>query len=183
MPEILIVAATERELSGRAGIACGVGPVEAAAATARALALHDWSVLLHVGVAGGRGFAAGTVVIGAEARYCDLAAAIPVVGHVRPDPRLLEAARRALPDAPVLPIGTSAAVGGAGHGVAVEAMEGFGVLRAAELAGVPALEVRAIGNEIDEPDRSRWSLDVALTELGRALPALVESIGASLRGA
>lgn len=183
MPEILIVAATERELSGRVGIACGVGPVEAATATARALALHEWSAVLHVGVAGGRGFVPGSVVIGAEARYCDLAAAIPVVASVRPDPRLLEAARRALPDAPVLPIGTSAAVGGAGHGVAVEAMEGFGVLRAAQLARVPALEVRAIANEIDERDRSRWSLDDATTALERALPALLESIVASLRDA
>ncbi len=56
---------------------------------------------------------------------------------VRPDPALLAAARRALPEARVLPIGTSARVGGT-SGCDVEAMEGFAVLRAAELAGVPA---------------------------------------------
>ena len=33
-------------------------------------------------------------------------------------------------------------------------MEGFAVLRACELAGVPALEVRAVVNEITEPDRA-----------------------------
>ena len=55
--------------------------------------------------------APGTIVIGSEAVYCDLAAAIPVVDRVAGDERLVAAARRALPDAPVLPIGTSAAVG------------------------------------------------------------------------
>ncbi len=34
----LLVAATELELCGQPGLVCGVGPVEAAAATARALA-------------------------------------------------------------------------------------------------------------------------------------------------
>ena len=38
MAGILLVAATERELGGRDGLSCGIGPVEAAAATARALA-------------------------------------------------------------------------------------------------------------------------------------------------
>ena len=33
-------------------------------------------------------------------------------------------------------------------------MEGYGVLRAAALAGVPALEVRALANAIAEPDRT-----------------------------
>ena len=40
MLDVLLVAATERELDGRDGLVCGVGPVEAAAATARALALR-----------------------------------------------------------------------------------------------------------------------------------------------
>ena len=34
---ILVVAATDRELCGHDGLVCGVGPVEAAAATSRAL--------------------------------------------------------------------------------------------------------------------------------------------------
>ena len=41
-------------------------------------------------------------------------------------------------------------------------MEGFAVLRAAALAGVPAVEVRASSNAIDEPDRARWRFDEAL---------------------
>jgi futalosine hydrolase len=55
-------------------------------------------------------------------------------------------------------------------------MEGFAVLRAAELAGVPALEVRAVSNEIDEPDRARWRFEEALAALDRALPLLLAEL-------
>jgi nucleoside phosphorylase len=137
--------------------------------------------VLHVGVAGGRGLAPGTVVIGSESAYSDLSAAIPLVDRVAADARLVEAARRAVPDALVLPIGTSAAVGSVGQHVAVEGMEGFGVLRAAALAGVPAVEVRAVSNEIGEPDRALWRIDDALKALDRVLPPLVEQILSELR--
>jgi len=176
MSDVLLVAATDRELGGRDGLVCGVGPVEAAAATARALALHPVCALLHVGVAGGRGLLPGSLVIGAESVYCDLSAAISVVSRVSADARLVEAVRRALPDAPILPIGTSATVGGARHDVPVEAMEGFGVLRAAELAGVRAIEVRAISNEIGEGDRSRWDVPGAVASLAAALPRLLSEL-------
>ena len=105
-----------------------------------------------------------------------------LVDRVAADARLVAAARAAiLPDAPILPIGTSAAVGGAGHDVRVEAMEGFGVLRAATLAGVPAVEIRAISNEIGEADRSRWQIAAAIDALSRATPALIARIGAAVR--
>src|SRR5262249_51672798 len=100
------------------------------------------------------------LVVGSEAIYCDARGRL-VPARAVADPRLVEAARRALPAAPVLPIGTSARVGGS-TGADVEAMEGFAVLRAAELAGVPAVEVRAISNEVEEPDRARWRLGEAL---------------------
>ncbi len=162
------------------GLVCGVGPVEAASATARALALDPPDAVLHVGVAGGRGLDAGTLVAGTEAVYVDIAAAIPVVSRVAPDRDLLAAVRASLPGALALPIGTSAAVG-ALHGsqtpvATVEAMEGFAVLRAAALAGVPAVEIRAISNEIGEPDRTRWRIDLALDALTTALPALLASV-------
>jgi hypothetical protein len=99
-----------------------------------------------------------------------------VAASLEPDAGLLERARRALPEAQVQPIGTSARVGGT-SGCAVEAMEGFAVLRAAALAGVPALELRAIANEIEEPDRGRWRFDDALAALGAALPTLVRALG------
>jgi futalosine hydrolase len=181
MSDVLLVAATERELGGRDGLVCGVGPVEAAAATARALALRNWRAVLHVGVAGGRDLAAGSLVIGAEAIYCDLSAAIRLVDRVPADTRLIAAAQRVLPAAPILPIGTSAAVGATGHDVAVEAMEGFGVLRAAALAGVPAVEIRAISNEIGDPDRNRWQITEAIDALTCETPALIAQISSVVR--
>jgi futalosine hydrolase len=179
---VLLVAATEPELCGHEGLVCGVGPVEAAAATARALAGGGTDAVLHVGLAGGRRIEAGTIVVGTEAVYCDLDAEWPVVDRVDPDARLVDLARRALPGAVAAPIHTSAAVAAArdtaSHGRLVEAMEGFGVMRAAALAGVPAVEVRAISNEIGEADRSRWQLDRGLVALGEALAALLAALRA-----
>lgn len=174
---ILLVAATDIELCGHPGLLCGVGPVEAAVTTARELALRPPGAVLHVGIAGARGLTPGALVIGTEAVYCDISAEIPVVERVEPDAALLTALRAAFPDALGLPIGTSAGVGGSGdearHGLRVEAMEGFGVLRACALAGVPAVEVRAVSNEIAEGDRSRWRIGRALETLADALPKLV----------
>jgi futalosine hydrolase len=178
--KVLLVAATEPELCGHPGLACGVGPVEAAAATARALERDRPEAVLHVGLAGARGLDPGALVVGTESVYVDLAAAIPVVSRVEPDATLLAAIRGAFPDAPALPIATSAAVSSPGNGplrgVSVEAMEGFGVLRACELAGVAAIEVRAISNELGEPDRARWDLARGLATLADALPRLLDAV-------
>jgi nucleoside phosphorylase len=180
---LLVVAATERELGAveraageTATLVCGIGPVEAAAHTAAALAATRPDALLHVGLAGARGLEPPAVVIGSEAVYEDADSPL-VVSRVPPDPGLLGAARRALPDAPVLAIGTSARVGGT-RSCTVEAMEGFSVLRAAALAGVPALEVRAISNDVDEPDRARWRFEDALAALADALPRLLAELRA-----
>ena len=174
---ILVVAATQQELDGAAGaetLACGIGPVEAAAATARAIAERRPNAVLHVGIAGARGLAATSVVIGAEAVYEDPVGPL-VPARVEPDARLVAAARRALPEAHLLPIGTSAHVRGACN-CDVEAMEGFAVLRAAALADVPAVEVRVVSNDVDEPDRARWEFDRALTTLAEILPRLLAEL-------
>lgn len=169
---VLLVAATEFELCDQPGLACGVGPVEAAAATARHLALDPPDAVLHVGIAGARGITPGGLVIGSESVYCDISAGIQVVERLTPDAQLLEAMRAAVPEALSLPIGTSASVGGATD-VRVEGMEGFGVLRACALAGVPAIEVRSISNEISEGDRARWRIGRALEALADALPRML----------
>jgi futalosine hydrolase len=185
MRGVLIVAATRTELCGHDGLECGVGPVEAAAATARALAAEPSLAVLHVGLAGATGIPVGSLVVGSESRYEDLAAEWPVVDGVVPDPLLVEAALAALPGAACHPIHTSAAVGGACNTVSqaplVEAMEGFGVLRAATLAGMPAVEVRAISNELGEADRARWQVPAALELLGAALPVLVAALDEAVR--
>jgi futalosine hydrolase len=171
---VLVVAATERELARLDGVrmlVCGIGPVEAAAATARALAEERPSAVLHVGIAGARGLEPLTLVLGSEARYCDASGPL-VPALARPDAGLLARLQAAFPEAAVQPIGTSARVGGS-HGVDVEAMEGFAVLRACELAGVPAVEVRVVSNEIDEPDRALWRFDDAFATLAEVLPRLV----------
>ena len=89
---VLLVAATEIELCRRDGLVCGVGPVEASASTARALALDPPSAVVHVGVAGARGITPGGIVIGNESVYVDISAEIPVVDRLEPDAALLAAA-------------------------------------------------------------------------------------------
>ncbi len=173
MAGVLLVAATERELCGHDGLVCGIGPVEAAVTTARALARSAPEAVVHLGIAGARGLEPATLVVGTESVYCDLRAPIRLIDRLAPDGALVAAAREALPGALALAIGTSAAVGGTDTDVPVEAMEGFGVLRACADAGIPGVEVRAVSNEIGEADRARWSIEEALEALARAIPALV----------
>ena len=174
---MLVVAATERELALLGGldtVCCGVGPVEAALRTARALDERRPETVVHVGIAGSRTLEPPALVLGSEAVYCDVidpGSTLPRVERARPDEALLERARAALPEAHVLPIATCGKVGGA-TGFDVEAMEGFGVLRACELAGVPAVELRAISNSPDEADRTRWRFDEAFAVLASALQRL-----------
>jgi futalosine hydrolase len=180
---VLVVAATELEIARVADVptlVCGIGPVEAALATARTLAGHEYDALLHIGVAGARSLEPAALVIGSESIYCDVidaSSVLPRVERVEPDPTLVAAARRALPHAHLVPIATAGRVGG-GTQCEVEAMEGFGVLRAAALAGVPAFELRAISNAIDERDRSRWRLDDALAALQEAIRCVLAELPA-----
>jgi futalosine hydrolase len=180
---ILVVAATPEELRGADGAAtliCGVGPVEAAARTAAALAGQLPDAILHVGIAGVRSFEQPVFVVGSEAVYCDADDPRWIELRAPADPGLVAAARRALPGARVEPIGTSARVGGSNgsgsSGCEVEAMEGYAVLRAAALAGIPAVEVRVLSNAVGEPDRTKWRFDEAKDALAGALPALIEEV-------
>ena len=174
---MLVVAATERELAlldGLDTLCCGIGPVEAAVQTARALAERKPEAVLHVGIAGSRTLEPPALVLGSESVYCDVvdpASSMPRVERAGPDPALLERVRAALPEAHLLPIATCGKVG-AGTGFDVEAMEGFGVLRACELAGIPAVELRAISNSPDEADRTLWRFDDAFAALAAALRRL-----------
>lgn len=211
---LMIIAATAMELppppatSAHVAVCCGVGPVDAAAQTARALAVHAPRAVLHVGIAGARrasGLRPGQVVIGQRALYHDLiidARFAPRV--VDADAALLQTAHAALPSAVLRDIGTSARVGGtmtggvpsggvpsgevpsgevtshAVAGVEVEAMEGFAVLRACQLAGVPALEVRVISNAIEEHDRTKWQFAEAFGVLHALVPPLLAAFDRTL---
>ncbi len=183
---ILVVAATERELAASGApdtLCCGIGPAEAGIRTAMGLAELRPDAVLHVGIAGAPELEPLSVVIGSEAHYADIvdpSSLMPKVERAYPAPELVEAARRALPDAQVLPIASCARVGGGGE-CHVEAMEGFSVLRAAELAGVPAVEVRTISNRPAESDRGLWRIDDALARLGEIVPPLLEELQLCVR--
>lgn len=183
---ILVVAATERELASPDGwltLRCGVGPVEAAIATASAIAMHRPLAILHVGIAGARraaGFAPAQLVIGSAAHYADLSVGPEwAPSRVAPAAAIVRAVHDMLPDAPVLTIGTSARIGGTSD-CDVEAMEGFAVLRAAEIAGIPAIEVRSISNAIEESDRAHWHFDAAFAAITAITPRLVHAIAEQL---
>lgn len=177
---LLVVAATERELAGVDGLVCGVGPVDAAASTARFLASRpgDGLLVVHIGLAGAHGVDPPALVLGSESVYADVVdpgSTFPRVERVEPDPALLARARETLPEAQVLPIATSGRLTG-GTGLAVEAMEGFGVLRACALAGVPAVELRAVSNAVGEPDRTKWRFEEALAALEDAVTRLAAAL-------
>jgi futalosine hydrolase len=172
------VAATRAELCGHAGLICGVGPVEAAAATARALATPSPAAVLHVGIAGARtdsGLPVGAIVVGAGAVYEDRPPTLRLgTRAVAADPALVRVVAGFLGTEPIV-IGTTAAVGGSRE-CAVEAMEGFAVLWACAEAGVPAVEVRVISNHVED-DRGDWRIDGALGVLADALPGLIAAVG------
>ena len=116
-------------------------------------------------------------MIGTSSHYCDLHVPAHFAPHiVVTPPALVAAASHALPDAPHHVIGTTARVGGTAPEYLVEAMEGFAVLRAAQLAGVQAIEVRAISNDVEERDRAHWHFDKAFDALAAATPRLVDEI-------
>jgi nucleoside phosphorylase len=84
-------------------LCCGIGPVEAAVATSRALAERQFSAVLQVGIAGAVTLEPGTVVLGSESVYSDVLdpnATSPRVARLAPDAALLARARAAMPDAP-----------------------------------------------------------------------------------
>ena len=135
-------------------------------------------MVLHVGIAGAyrtSGLEPPRLVLGLVAIYEDLHLTTGLAPReVSPEEGLLRAAREALPDAVLLPIGTTARVGG-GKECPVEAMEGFAVLRAAALAGVPAVELRAISNLVEDA-RADWRIEEALAALAEAIPRLLDAL-------
>ena len=177
---VLVVAATALELAPRSKAAtrsvCGVGPVEAAAATARASRGERPEAASSTSASPAPAtLEPATLVIGSRGRLLRPrrpgVAVVLAVERAAPDPALLAAARRALPEAPrPADRDRSARVGGAAGCAEVEAMEGFAVLRAADAAGVPALELRAVSNASTTPTAD-WRIEEALDAARRRRPA------------
>ncbi|GAA2509722.1 futalosine hydrolase [Pilimelia columellifera] len=181
--------------------AVGVGPVAAAAGTARRLALAEaagrpHTAVVNAGIAGGfvGRAAVGATVIGASSVAADLGAeseegflSLDDLGFGTPtvvtaDPALLAALRGGLPDAVVGEILTVTTVTGTDASTAAllarrpeavaEAMEGFGAAHAAAEAGLPFVELRTISNPIGPRHRDGWQIGAALSALTAAAPAV-----------
>jgi futalosine hydrolase len=196
---ILVVCALSPELryvSPRAEvevIASGVGPVEAALATARALALKSYDVVINAGIAGAfrDGARVGQAVIVATEWLAELGlegggdlvlpGGAALYACERADGELL---RRTLALGLVVQSGvtvtavtTTEATAErlrARYGAGVESMEGFSVLRAAAQAGVPALEVRGISNYVGPREASEWNFNAGAQAAARALDAILD---------
>ena len=157
----------------------GVGPVEASAAVSRALAQSHYDLVVSAGIAGafeGMADIGEGVVVSDELFELDLetgaAISLPdaarVVDRAGSDltlvDRLVELGYRSVKGitVPRVTATDSTAARLAKHGVGVESMEGFAVLRAAEIAAIPAIEVRGISNIACDRGSSRWDFDAGV---------------------
>lgn len=179
----------------------GVGPVAAAASTARALAKSGYELVICAGIAGGfAGLAEmGSIVVASEIIAADLGAQTPDgfcsldelgFGSARIEvdstsaTRLIAALYAAGIKAVAGPILTLSTVTGTAQtaaelavrvpGAAAEAMEGFGVATAAKACGVPVLEIRSVSNMVGPRDRAAWRIKEALEALEAASSVLAE---------
>jgi futalosine hydrolase len=173
----------------------GVGAAAVAATTARVLALRRFDAVLSAGIGGGIGVPLGGLAVATASIAADLGAASPdgflslaELGFGRADftadAGLVAAMTAALPDAATGPVLTVSTVTGtvagteellARHpGAVAEAMEGFGVATAAEQAGVPFGELRAISNSVGPRDRAAWRIGDALDGLAEAFAHLAK---------
>lgn len=171
----------------------GVGPVEAAAAVSRALAQSKYDLVISAGIAGafeGCAQIGEGVVVADEIFELDLETAVPialpdgarVVDRAASDidlvDRLVERGFRSVRGITVPRVtatdGTAARL--AQFGAAVESMEGFAVLRSAEIAGVPAVEVRGISNYVCERSRSQWNFAAGAAGAEKVLDALLSLV-------
>lgn len=172
----------------------GVGPIEASAGVSRALAQSSYQLVIGAGIAGAFAGAAevGEGVVVSE-EFCEIcletgqSLALPagqrVVDRASSDLKLVdglvELGFRSLHGLTVSKVTAtdSTARRLAEHGVGVESMEGFAVLRAAEIAGVPAIEVRGISNLVGDRDRSQWNFAAGVRGLERILTSLIALLG------
>ncbi len=199
---ILLVGAVAQEvdwLGSRADVEtliCGLGPVEAAARVARALATRRYDVVVNAGIAGafpGVADVGDGVVVGEELFELNLedgsAIVLPpgtlVADRVPADTQLIEAVT-ALGFPLVRGITVSRATSTDStaarlqqRGAEIETMEGFAVIRAAQLAGVPAIEVRGISNIVGDREKSRWDFAAGVSGLRKVLNATLDLLHTS----
>jgi futalosine hydrolase len=199
---ILLACAVEKELSFWKPrhdvelLLTGVGPVEAACSVTRALAQQRYRLLVNAGLAGAIGGAAeigeGVAVsdevleLGLEdGRPIELPEGHRVVDKVHSDIRLVAAVAnrgcRVVRGITVARVTSSEETAEriARLGAGVESMEGFAVLRAAQLAGIPAIELRGISNRVGSRERSGWSFEAGQRGLQHVLGAFFDAVDAA----
>ncbi|PCG82417.1 futalosine hydrolase [Streptomyces sp. WZ.A104] len=175
-------------------LAGGAGPAAAAAATAFALGSEPYGLVVSAGIGGAFTPVTplGSLIVASEIVAADLGAEtaegfLPVTAlgfgrdRFAPPPALVREVTAATGAASgaVLTVSTvtgttdrAAGLLAAHPGALAEAMEGFGVAEAAERAGVPVLELRAVSNAVGPRDRDAW-------RIGDALAALTDAFGKS----
>ena len=198
---ILVVCAVAQELAAlptRAGVdvvAVGVGPVEAAAGTVRAIARGRYDAVINAGIAGGfrDRCGVGDAVVCSREDYAELGLedgtvfplpdGAQLVRHVESDPGLMQPflaglvpviVGRGVTSATVTSTTSRALVLAHRFRADVESMEGFAVLRAAQLAGVPAVEVRGVSNLVGERESNEWNFRAGAEAAVATLDALLD---------
>jgi futalosine hydrolase len=202
MKDVLVACAVDREVGnwahrhGVETVVTGIGPVEAASAVARALALHRYRLVVSAGIGGafdGAALLGDGVIVGEESFELSLENGRPIslpggqtaVEKARSDPALVALLRAkgfaSLRGVTVARVTSSEETAArlAGLGAQAESMEGFAVLRACERAGVPAIELRGISNRVGSRERSGWNFDAGLSGLARIAQALFEIVDAA----
>jgi futalosine hydrolase len=194
---ILLVSAVPEELdfvNSRAGVevlSAGVGVVDSAARVTQALMKATYDVVIGAGIAGafpGVARVGDGVVVGDE--RIDLrietgeAIVLPgggsVTEHVRADSHLVDAVvALGFPLVRGITVNEVTATDATARrlrekNVDVETMEGFAVLRAAQLLGVPALEVRGISNIVGDRKNGGWDFGAGIRGLRKVLNATLD---------
>jgi futalosine hydrolase len=176
-------------------VAVGVGPVEAAHGTARALAARRYGAVINAGIAGGfrDRCTVGDAVVVAREDYADLGledgTAFPLpegaalVRTVEAHGSLLQPfldglipviVGRGVTSATVTSSAARALLLAQRYRPDVESMEGFAVLRAAEQVGVPAIEIRGVSNLVGDRASNQWDFDAGARAAVETTDALLD---------
>lgn len=170
----------------------GVGPVEASCAVTAALCQARYRLVINAGLAGafdGTARIGDGVIVSEDAMELALedgaALNLPrgeaIVDTARSDSALVArlgskgfSALRGVTVSRVTSTDETARRLAAELAAQVESMEGFAALRAAELAGVPAIQVRGISNRCGARESSGWDFAAGIAGLERITFALFE---------
>jgi futalosine hydrolase len=172
----------------------GVGPVEASCAVTAALCRARYRLVINAGLAGafdGTARIGDGVIVSEDAMELALedgaALNLPrgeaIVDTARSDSALVArlgskgfSALRGVTVSRVTSTDETARRLAAELAAQVESMEGFAALRAAELAGVPAIQVRGISNRCGARESSGWDFAAGIAGLERITFALFELV-------